>query len=265
MTNVTAATDTAAPRMRAIAEELGDFTTSTRVIPFALLAIAIGVVAAFVAWALLQLIGFFTNLFFFGRWSTTLVSPATNHLGVYAMFVPVIGALVIGVMARYGSERIRGHGIPEAIEIDLDRRQPRAAAARHLEAALVGDLDRLGRTVRRRGTDHHDGRRVRLADRAVLPSHERRAKDAARRRSCGRYVGDVRLAYPDEPLRAVVYRMAETSFTRMPVVERSDPRKLVGMVALEDLLKARTRALDEERRRERILRVHIPFAVKRSA
>src|SRR5262249_59981577 len=59
------------------------------------------------------------------------------------------------------------------------------------------------------------------------------------------------VAYPDEPLRAVVYRMAETGFTRMPVVERGNSRKLVGMISLEDLLGARTRNLTEQRERER--------------
>jgi chloride channel protein, CIC family len=65
------------------------------------------------------------------------------------------------------------------------------------------------------------------------------------------------VAYPDEPLRAVVYRMAETSFTRLPVVERDDPRKLVGMISLNDLLKARVRSLEEERQRERVLRLRL--------
>src|SRR5262249_50389380 len=96
--------------------ELGDFTTTRRGIPLSLLAIAIGVLSAFVALALLRLIGLFTNLFFFQRWSTAMVSPAQNRLGLWEVFVPVIGALIIGLMARYGSERIRGHGIPEAIE-----------------------------------------------------------------------------------------------------------------------------------------------------
>jgi CBS domain-containing protein len=67
------------------------------------------------------------------------------------------------------------------------------------------------------------------------------------------------VAFPDEPLRVVVYRMAETGLTRFPVVERGDVRKLVSMVALEDLLRARTRDLEEERRRERVLRIHRPF------
>jgi hypothetical protein len=85
------------------AEQLGDFTTTWRVVPISGLAIGIGIFAAFVALALLKLIGFFTNLFFFQRVSTALVSPAGNRLGWLELFVPVIGALVIGLMARYGS------------------------------------------------------------------------------------------------------------------------------------------------------------------
>jgi chloride channel protein, CIC family len=53
--------------------------------------------------------------------------------------------------------------------------------------------------------------------------------------------------------------MAETSYTRLPVVERSDPRKLVGMISLNDLLKARVRSLEEERLRERVLRLRLLF------
>ena len=62
------------------------------------------------------------------------------------------------------------------------------------------------------------------------------------------------VAYPDEPLRAVVYRMAETGLTRFPVIER-EGGKLVGMIALFDLLAARMRTLEAERRRERVLPV----------
>src|SRR6202165_859623 len=76
----------------------------------------IGALCSFVALALLRLIGLFTNLFYFGRWNTAMVSPAGNHLGVYGVLVPIAGALIIGVKARYGSERIRGPGIPEASE-----------------------------------------------------------------------------------------------------------------------------------------------------
>jgi CBS domain-containing protein len=62
------------------------------------------------------------------------------------------------------------------------------------------------------------------------------------------------VAYPDEPLRAVVYRMAETGLTRFPVIER-EGGKLVGIVALFDLLAARVRTLEAEHRRERVLPV----------
>jgi chloride channel protein, CIC family len=120
-------------------QELGDFTTTARVIPIALMAIVIGVLSAFVALALLRLIGLFTNLFFFGRWSSTLVSPAGNHLGVFVVLVPVAGSLIVGLMARYGSERIRGHGIPEAIEailMDGSRVAPRLAILKPLSAAI---------------------------------------------------------------------------------------------------------------------------------
>jgi H+/Cl- antiporter ClcA/CBS domain-containing protein len=103
------------------------------------MAIVIGVFSAFVALALLRLIGLFTNLFFFQRLETSLVSPANHTLGLLELFVPVVGALIIGCMARYGSERIRGHGIPEAIEailINGSRVEPRVAFLKPLSAAI---------------------------------------------------------------------------------------------------------------------------------
>src|SRR6266576_709075 len=78
-------------------EELGDFSTTLRVLPISALAMGIGVLCAFVALALLRLMGLFTNLFYFGRWNTAMVSPAGNHLGVYSVLVPIAGALIIGV------------------------------------------------------------------------------------------------------------------------------------------------------------------------
>jgi hypothetical protein len=106
----------AEPHRKPCLEELGDFTTTARVIPISLLAITIGVLSTFVAWFLLKLIGFVTNLAYYHRFDSSFASPAGNQLGVYAIAVPVVGALIVGLMARYGSERIRGHGIPEAIE-----------------------------------------------------------------------------------------------------------------------------------------------------
>lgn len=119
--------------------KLGDFTTTPRTILISLLGICIGIISAFVALVLLKLIGLFTNLFFFQRWDTNLVSPMGNHLGIFEIFVPVLGALIIGFMARYGSERIRGHGIPEAIEailINGSRIEPKVALLKPISAAV---------------------------------------------------------------------------------------------------------------------------------
>ncbi|HUK19856.1 MAG TPA: chloride channel protein [Bryobacteraceae bacterium] len=121
------------------AEKLGDFTMTSRALWISLLAVSIGFVAAWVALALLRLIGIFTNLFFFHRWGTTLVSPAANRLGLWEIAVPMAGALLIGLMARYGSERIRGHGIPEAIEailINGSKVEPKVALLKPLSSAI---------------------------------------------------------------------------------------------------------------------------------
>ena len=120
-------------------ETLGDFTTTLRVLPISGLAIVIGAVCAFVALALLRLIGLFTNFFYYGRWRSVMVSPVGNHLGWFSVLVPVAGALIIGVMARYGSERIRGHGIPEAIEAILmngSRVEPKVALLKPISSAI---------------------------------------------------------------------------------------------------------------------------------
>ena len=80
------------------------------------LSILIAAAAGLIARALTALIGLVTNLSFYGRFSFKFTSPAGNHLGIYVIFIPVIGGLIVGVMARYGSAAIRGHGIPEAME-----------------------------------------------------------------------------------------------------------------------------------------------------
>ena len=121
-------------------ETLGDFTTTWRVIPVSGLAIVIGVVSAYVALGLLRLIGFFTHLFFYGEFRTSLASPAGHHLGYWVILVPVIGGLIVGFMARFGSERIRGHGIPEAIESILlhgAKIEPKVAILKPVSAAIA--------------------------------------------------------------------------------------------------------------------------------
>jgi H+/Cl- antiporter ClcA len=80
------------------------------------LAIVVAAAAGLVAQVLIRLIGLITNLSFYGRFSTSFASPAGNHLGWWVLLVPVAGGLVVGVLARYGSAGIRGHGIPEAME-----------------------------------------------------------------------------------------------------------------------------------------------------
>ena len=119
---------------------LGDFSTDWRVIPISALAIVIGLIATGMAWVLLRLIGIFTNLAYYHRWGTALVSPANNSLGWWALLVPIGGSIVVGLMARYGSERIRGHGIPEALEsilINGSRVQPRLAFLKPLSSAIA--------------------------------------------------------------------------------------------------------------------------------
>jgi H+/Cl- antiporter ClcA len=128
-----------ASRQQSTLKDLGDFTTTVRIIPITLLAIVIGAIGACVAWFLLKLIGFCTNVFYYQRFSTAFASPVGNHLGAYAIAVPVIGSLIVGLMARYGSEQIRGHGIPEAIESILmngSRIKPRLAILKPLSAAI---------------------------------------------------------------------------------------------------------------------------------
>jgi len=119
--------------------ELGDFTTTPRLLTVSGLAIAIGALSAFVALGLLKLIGLFTNIFFYQRLGAELASPVGHHLGLFVIAVPVLGGLIIGLMARYGSERIRGHGIPEAIEAILlngSRVEPKLAILKPVSSAI---------------------------------------------------------------------------------------------------------------------------------
>ncbi len=85
------------------------------------LAVVVGTASAGLSWLLLRLIFLATNLFYFHRVRFTSVDPSTHTLGWTAVFLPVIGGLLVGVLARYGSDRIRGHGMPETIEAVLMR------------------------------------------------------------------------------------------------------------------------------------------------
>jgi H+/Cl- antiporter ClcA len=104
------------------------------------IAIPVGAAASVAAFALLRLIGLITNLVFYQRMGTDLVAPgAVRHPWWLVLAAPVVGGLVIGLMARYGSEKIRGHGMPEAIEAILtggSRIAPRVAVLKPVSAAI---------------------------------------------------------------------------------------------------------------------------------
>ncbi|ABF41951.1 Cl- channel, voltage gated [Candidatus Koribacter versatilis Ellin345] len=104
------------------------------------LAAIIGTAAGFVAWLLYHLIGFFTNVAFYHTISFTFHSPRNHQLGLWVILVPVVGGLIVGVMAKYGSSKIRGHGIPEAMEavlVNRSRIEPKVAILKPLSAAIA--------------------------------------------------------------------------------------------------------------------------------
>jgi len=102
--------------------DLRDYTTAdSRMVLMSCMAVILGGAGAVLSWALLRLIFLATNIFYFHRVSAQFADPAYSHLGGKAVFLPVIGGLLVGLIARYGSDRIRGHGMPEAIEAVLMR------------------------------------------------------------------------------------------------------------------------------------------------
>jgi H+/Cl- antiporter ClcA len=118
----------------------GDFALNARLTWIAALAVVIGVLATLAAVVLLDLIRLFTNLFFFQSLSIANRSPAENTLGAWVIVVPVIGGLLVGLMARFGSDKIRGHGIPEAIEAILfgkSKMSAKVAVLKPLSSGIV--------------------------------------------------------------------------------------------------------------------------------
>lgn len=100
-------------------DRLADFSTTPRMLLLSAMALVIGAASTGAAYILLWLINVITNLAFYQRFSDAAVTPQGHHLGYLVILVPVTGAFIIGLMARYGSEKIRGHGIPEALEAIL--------------------------------------------------------------------------------------------------------------------------------------------------
>jgi H+/Cl- antiporter ClcA len=128
---------------RALADSirhLGDFTTSPRVLLIAAIAVVVGSAGMVTGVVLLDLIRLFTNVAYFGRVSLADLPLHASPLGIAAVAVPVVGGLVVGFMARYGSDKIRGHGIPEAIEAILlgrSRLDAKVAILKPLSSAIA--------------------------------------------------------------------------------------------------------------------------------
>ena len=121
-------------------DRLRDFTVDSRLIVLSAMALVVGAAGAGAAWILLRLIAFFTNLVYFQRISTESVTLSNLHLSPWTIVIPVIGGLVVGCMARFGSAKIRGHGIPEAIEailIGQSRIEPKVALLKPLSSAIA--------------------------------------------------------------------------------------------------------------------------------
>ena len=129
-----------------------------RAVVLTFLAAAIGLAAGAAAVALLKLIGLITNLSFYGRLSASFVSPAANQLGLLVLVVPVIGGVLVGLMARYGSEAIRGHGIPEAMLSAYLKTRVESPASRSSQAHLHRYRDRYGMSLWCRGPNHRHWR-----------------------------------------------------------------------------------------------------------
>ena len=120
---------------------LSDFTTNgKRLAILSLLALCIGILSGFVAFILLRLIGLITHLAYDGRVGWSLIAPNPHHWGILSILVPVLGGLVVGLLAKYGSDKIRGHGIPEAIQAILENNSvmdARVAVFKPLASAIT--------------------------------------------------------------------------------------------------------------------------------
>ena len=119
----------------------GDFTTRPRMLLLAAMAVPVGLFGVASAWALLHLIALVTGVAYYGQLTTAHgILISLDRLGAWSVLVPVAGAFLIGLMARYGSEKIRGHGIPEALEailIGQSRIDARVAFFKPLSSAIA--------------------------------------------------------------------------------------------------------------------------------
>ncbi len=118
---------------------LRDYSADSRILYVSALAAVLGAVSAVASWALLEMIALFTNLFYFHRWSDRSVDPWEAGRHWWLVLVPVVGGLVVGLIARYLSPKVRGHGMPEAVETIVfggGRVQPRVAVLKPVATAV---------------------------------------------------------------------------------------------------------------------------------
>jgi CIC family chloride channel protein len=128
----------------ATGEQVGDISIAEpaqfRMVLMSFLAAAIGLVAGLIAFVLYNLIGLFTNIFFYHRFAVEFISARHNQLGLWVIPIPVIGGIIVGFMAKYGTPKIKGHGIPEAMEavmVNRSRIEPRVAILKPISAAIA--------------------------------------------------------------------------------------------------------------------------------
>ena len=123
-----------------VRDTLRDFTADRRLLVLSAMALATGSFGAGAAWVLLKLIALVTNLAYFHAYSTATSYLGHARLGPASILIPIVGGLIVGLMARYGSQKIRGHGIPEALEailIGQSRIEPKVAVLKPVSSAIA--------------------------------------------------------------------------------------------------------------------------------
>ena len=132
------------PRIAATGGQVGDIRLAEpaqfRMVLMSFLAAGVGLLAGLIAFVLYKLIGLFTNLFFYHRFAADFIGARHNRLGLWVIPIPVIGGIIVGFMAKYGTSKIKGHGIPEAMEavmVNRSRIEPRVAILKPLSAAIA--------------------------------------------------------------------------------------------------------------------------------
>jgi len=213
-------------------------------------AVGVAFVAGVAARMLMAMIAFVTNAAFLQRVSLQPAAPHQHHLGLLVIFVPALGGIVVGFMARYGSKAIRGHGIPEAMEQVLtneSRIPPRLTFLKPLSAAIAigtggpfgaeGPIIATGGAL---GSLVGQVLKTTSAERKTLLAAGAAAGMAATFGSPPPAV-----AFEGSSLREAADLMVTAGIGRLPVVTQAEPGKVIGILTRSDLLSAHARRLNE--------------------